>query len=349
MRPSVAQAELNGCACPQSPRRHTLGTKIGASSTDFPSRAQFLQLSGFAADSDVFVKLEGCNPTGSIKIKPARAMIDAAEEAGLALPGRSRFIESSSGNMGLAMSAVCAERGYDFVCVTDPAASPATLRGIRAYGGEVVIVEERDENGGFVGTRIREIERRRAAAPDLVWLNQYEHAANARSHATTTGPEILAAIPAPDWLFVGVGTGGTLMGLADVFARESPQTRFVAVDPVGSVTFGHAPGRRAIPGIGNSRVPRLLDPTRPHHVVRVSETETVAMCRTMARRYAVLLGGSSGSALAAVRKAVGQFRPGDSVVVIAPDFGERYLDTIYDDGWVAAHVGDWRVATEVLT
>lgn len=292
----------------------------------------------------LYIKLEGDNPTGSIKIKSALAMIDDAEASGRLSPGRNTLIETSSGNMALAMSAICASRGYGFICVTDPNANAAILRGIKAYGGQVVLVDQRDANDGYVATRVAEIRRRLDADPRLVWLDQYANPANARAHARLTAREILDRFDRLDWLFVGVGTGGTLMGCAEVLAQERPQTRIVAVDPVGSVSFGGTPGRRMIPGIGNSRRPDLLDPRAAHHVARVEELDAIAMCRSLARDHGLLLGGSSGSVLAAVRQMHNMLGADDNVVAISPDFGDRYLETIYCDEWVRSRFGDRSIA-----
>lgn len=302
---------------------------------DLVFRDVFLELPHFVPGNRTIVKLEGHHITGSIKIKAALALIEAAEAQGQTIPGRTTFVESSSGNLGVAMSCVCASKGYGFICVTDPMAAQSNLQAIRAYGGRTMVVDRRDANGGYVGTRIEAIQAICAADPDCVWLNQYAHRANSDAHAAQTANEILAAFPQPDWLFVGVGTSGTLMGCAQTFAERSPRTRIVAVDPEGSVSFGGDPARRLIPGIGASRKPELLDVTSADQVVTIGEAATVAMCREVARRYGMLLGGSSGSALAAVHALAQQMREGETVVVIAPDFGEKYLDTIYDDAWVA--------------
>ncbi|WPN60177.1 2,3-diaminopropionate biosynthesis protein SbnA [Pseudomonas sp. P9_31] len=320
---------------------------LANTSLDLIMRDVFLELPEFVPGCRTVLKLEGHHITGSIKIKPAIALIEAAEARGLATPGLTTFIESSSGNLGVAMSCVCASKGYGFICVTDPMVTQANLKAIHAYGGRTIVVDRRDANGGFVGTRIETIRQICAEDPNCVWLNQYSNPANAQAHREQTAQEILRSFSAPEWLFIGVGTSGTFMGCAEVFKLESPSTQLVAVDPVGSVSFDRAPGKRLIPGIGASQKPQLLDASQADFVVSVTERDTIATCRDVARRYGILLGGSSGSTLAAIATLSPQMTRGDTLVVIAPDLGEKYLDTIYDDAWVARHFSSENRAVEM--
>ncbi len=295
----------------------------------------FLSIRGIAPDLIVQLKAEGLNMAGSIKLKPAIHMIEDLELEGVLRPGRG-VIESSSGNLGVALSLVCAIKGYRFICVSDPNISPQNQRLIEAYGGQVIIVQKRDENGGFLNSRISLIKRMVAADPALVWVNQYANPANKAAHERWTAPEILRAFPELDVLFVGAGTTGTLMGCAQYIRRAAPQVRVVAVDAEGSVTFGFPPGKRYIPGLGTSRAPEIADPRAVDDIVMVPESETIAMCRWLVRDQGWLVGGSTGTVLAGIRRWSGHIRPGSTVVAISPDFGERYVDMIYNDEWVAA-------------
>lgn len=290
------------------------------------------------APAPVHLKLEGYNPAGSIKLKPALGMIAALEEEGRLRPG-CEIIESSSGNLGVALAIVCAERGYRFTCVTDPVSSEANRSLIRAYGGRVIVVAERDENGGFLQTRLRLIRAMLAENQNLIWLNQYANPRNPGAHAETTAPEILASFPVPDWLFVGAGTTGTLVGCLQHFRVHSPRTRIVAVDAEGSVTFGGAPALRRIPGLGSSRRPEIAGLEDPHAVAIVPEADTLRMCHRYARG-GLLLGGSTGTTLAGLARLADRIAPDATVVAISPDFGERYLRTIYDPEWIRMHFGD---------
>ncbi|MGW0855019.1 2,3-diaminopropionate biosynthesis protein SbnA [Streptomyces sp. NPDC002690] len=298
----------------------------------------FLEVDDVVPDSRLFLKLEGMNPAGSVKLKSALGMVDDAERKGVLWPG-GRIVESSSGSLGIALSVIAASRGYDFTCVTDPNVSPQSLALIRALGADVVQVTRRDHNGGYLGTRIARIHEMTEADPGLVWLNQYANPANAQAHARRTATSILKNIGHVDVLLVGAGTTGTLMGCTRHFRTYSPWTKIVAVDTVGSVTFGGPPGPRHIPGLGTSRRPELCRPDQVDEVVLVDESDAVRMCRRLARERGLPLGGSTGSVLAALESITDRIPAGSRVVALSPDMGDRYVRTIYDDEWVADTFG----------
>ncbi|MES9525883.1 2,3-diaminopropionate biosynthesis protein SbnA [Streptomyces capoamus] len=294
----------------------------------------FVQLHQLVPGSSVFLKIEGLNPAGSVKLKTAVALVEEAEASGCRFP-RTRLIESTSGNLGVALAMVCAAKGYSLTCVTDPNAGPQTVRLMEALGAEVVVVTARDGNGGYLQSRIDHIQERLSREPDLHWLNQYASPAGPRAHRQRTGRSILRELGHVDYVFVGAGTTGTLMGCAQFFRRHSPGTRIIAVDSMGSVTFGGPAGRRHIPGLGTSRRPEILTETMVDEVVMIAETEAVDMCRTLARERGLLLGGSTGTVLSAVQNTAKKIPDGSVVVAISPDFGDRYLESVYDDSWVA--------------
>lgn len=295
----------------------------------------FLRLADFNAGSEVFLKLEGLNVAGSIKLKPARAMIDDLERRGLIVPGVHGIIESSSGSLGVALSMVCRVKGYSFTCVTDPNISPTSERLMRAYGAEVVVIRERDAHGGYLGSRLGYIANRLRADPRHVWPNQYANHANPSAHYSSTAAEIHRQFPDLDYLFIGAGTTGTLGGCARYFAERCPRTKIVAVDVAGSVTFGRPAARRWIPGLGTSRRPEITSMFNVSDVVIVSERETVRMCHRVLDRYGLLIGGSTGTVLAAVERYTSAVPAKATVVAISPDFGDRYVSTVFDDRWLA--------------
>jgi cysteine synthase A len=295
----------------------------------------YIKIHALLAHSVVNLKLECFSAGGSIKTKTARQMIEQLERAGKIGP-HTRLIESSSGNLGLALSIIAAERGYRFTCVSDPNISPQTARLMRVYGAEVVLVERRDANGGYLASRIDYINSRLAADPNLVWLNQYANPANPAAHEHLTGEEILAAFPRPDFLFVATGTTGTLTGVSRAMREKSPLTRIVAVDSLGSVTFGTKAGPRFIPGAGSSRRPEIASEDAMDDLELVPEADTIVMCRRLAAK-GLMLGGSTGMVLSALTKWSGQIPRNSCVVAISPDMGDRYLDSIYDDAWVESH------------
>jgi N-(2-amino-2-carboxyethyl)-L-glutamate synthase len=313
----------------QAPR----SARIIDSPLDADIGALFLRLQDFGT-AEVYLKLEGLNPAGSVKLRPAMWMITRLEAEGRLRPGRNHVVESSSGNLGIALALVCKVKGYKFTCVTDPNVNPWAVKVMQAYGASVVVVRERDDEGGYLGTRIREIRRMLDADPHLVWTNQYANPANAGAHYALTAREIHQAFPHLDYLFVGAGTTGTLVGCARYFARHSPRTKVIAVDAVGSVTFGGPAGPRHIPGLGTSRRPEIADLHEPHTVVHVAERDAVLTCKRLLDNHGLLAGGSTGSVLAAVERY--PIPAGNSVVAISPDLGDRYVDTLYDPAWVDA-------------
>ncbi|WP_351236041.1 2,3-diaminopropionate biosynthesis protein SbnA [Streptomyces sp. NPDC002133] len=290
----------------------------------------------------LFLKCEGFNFAGSIKLKAATEMVEAAERDGL-LTKDSVLVESSSGNLGVALSMIAASRGYRFVCVTDSRCNLSTRLLMEALGSEVHVITEPGEHG-FLGARIDHVRALVAADDRYVWLNQYTNPQAALAHYRTTAPAIARQFPDLDVLFVGAGTTGTLMGCARYFRRWRRPVRIVAVDSVGSVTFGGAPGRRMIPGLGTSVRPPLLDTSYVDEVVHVAEADTIRACHRLARR-GFLFGGSTGTVTAGATEWLA--RQGNqhedrqlTAVAIAPDLGERYLETIYQDNWVHQLYGD---------
>jgi N-(2-amino-2-carboxyethyl)-L-glutamate synthase len=296
-------------------------------------RDLFYRLPAFAGSHDVFLKLEGFNVTGSIKIKTAIGLVEDLEQRGVARPSETVLVESSSGNLGLALSLVCAIKGYEFICVTDPNANRATKRGMELHGAKVIVVEDRDSAGGYLGSRLKKIDEILQSNPNAVWLNQYANIANKNVHAEQTANEIAREFDKVDWIFVGTGTTGTLAGISERLRQVFPRIKVVAVEPVGSVTFGGVPGRRNIPGIGTSVRPKLADLAKPDRIVAVNEESTVEACLSFVRDHHLPLGGSSGTVLAAVKRLAPDFRRGDIIVAISADLGEKYLDTLYDPAW----------------
>ncbi|NBM14432.1 2,3-diaminopropionate biosynthesis protein SbnA [Streptomyces sp. GC420] len=280
----------------------------------------------------LFLKCEGFNFAGSIKLKAAAEMVRAAEQDGTLKPG-SVLVESSSGNLGVALSMIAASRGYRFLCVTDTRCNLPTRRLMEALGSTVHVIDKPDLHGGFLGARLAHVRALCASDDRYVWLNQYANPNNWKAHYRTTAPEIASRFPHLDVLFVGAGTTGTLMGCARWFWQWRRRVRIVAVDAAGSVTFGGKPGRRLIPGLGTSVRPSLLDESYVDEVVHVGEAETIHTCRLLAGR-GFLFGGSTGTVVSGASDWLAR-HPGRplTAVAIAPDLGERYLDTVYQAGW----------------
>jgi cysteine synthase A len=288
------------------------------------------------------------NFAGSIKMKAATEMVETAERDGVLTPD-SILVESSSGNLGVALSMIAASKGYRFLCVTDSRCNLSTRLLMEALGSEVHIIADLDANGGFLGARIEYVRALCASDDQYVWLSQYTNPGNWRAHYRTTAPEIARQFPQLDVLFVGAGTTGTLMGCARYFRQWHRPVRIVAVDSVGSVIFGGEPGRRMIPGLGMSMRPPLLDESYVDEVVRVEEADTIRACHRLARR-GFLFGGSTGTVVSGAMDWLSRHDTRDlTAVAIAPDLGERYLDTIYQTNWLHDLYGEHVLGSEQVT
>jgi 2,3-diaminopropionate biosynthesis protein SbnA len=287
----------------------------------------------------LFLKCEGFNFAGSVKLKAAVLMVAAGEDSGALAPGAT-IMESSSGNMGVALSVAAAAKGFNFVCVTDARSTLKCRQLMRAFGAQVHVITDASGLGGFLGARLRRVAELRAANPDYVWLNQYANRHNWLAHYQSTAPAIAHHFPDLEVLFVGAGTTGTLMGCARYFRETRPSVTIVAVDSEGSVTFGGASAPRRIPGLGTSVRPQLLDESCIDAVVHVPEEEAIRTCHQLAR-HGYLFGGSTGTVLSGAQQWLRQYRPDEDplAVAISPDLGERYLDTVYDKNWLLETYG----------
>ncbi|MFI6061037.1 2,3-diaminopropionate biosynthesis protein SbnA [Streptomyces sp. NPDC051286] len=281
----------------------------------------------------LFLKCEGFNFAGSIKLKAATEMVESAERDGILTP-ESILVESSSGNLGVALSIIAASKGYRFLCVTDARGNLTTRMMMEALGSQVHMIAGQEANGGFLGARIEYVRALCDSDDRYVWLSQYTNPNNWKAHYRRTAPEIARQFPQLDVLFVGAGTTGTLMGCARYFREWQRPVRIVAVDSVGSVSFGGSPGRRMIPGLGMSMRPPLLDESYVDEVIRVEEADTVRTCHRLARR-GFLFGGSTGTVVSGATNWLARHDAHDlTAVAIGPDLGERYLDTIYQTNWL---------------
>jgi len=296
----------------------------------------------------LFLKCEGFNFAGSIKLKAANEMVEAAERAGVLKPG-SVLVESSSGNLGVALSMIAASKGYQFLCVTDIRCNLSTRLLMEALGSQVHVISEQDTNGGgFLGARLAYVRALCASDGRYVWLNQYTNPYNWKAHYRTTAPAIARQFPRLDVLFVGAGTTGTLMGCARYFRQWHRPVRIVAIDTVGSVVFGGTPGRRMIPGLGAGVHPPLLDESFVDEVVMVEEPDTIRTCHRLARR-GFLFGGSTGTVVSGAIGWLARHNARElTAVAIAPDLGERYLNTIYQPDWLKDVYGEDVLSSDKL-
>ena len=281
-----------------------------------------LKLNRLFPGAEIYAKLEYLNPAGSAKDRAAKSMLNDLEARGLLKEGGT-VVEPTSGNTGVALAALCAARGYRLVLTMPETMSVERRMLLSAYGAELVLTPGDEGMAGAV-KRADEII---AATPGAVLAGQFDNPANPAAHERTTGPELwsdlggrLAAVVA------GVGTGGTITGIARYLKRQDPAIRIIAVEPAASplLSQGHA-GPHGIMGIGANFVPKALDRSLLDDIYTVADEGAYAMARKMARLEGVLVGISSGAALAAAERAAKEVD--GAVAVILPDGGERYLST----------------------
>ena len=271
------------------------------------------------AGTRIVVKIEAQNPSGSVKDRPALAMVEAAEASGELAEG-SVVVEATSGNTGIALAMICAVRGYRCVLVMPEDMSVERRRILRAYGAELVITAADEGMAGAVAEAQSIVGRtERAFMP-----RQFDNAANPEVHARTTAREILDGVPDLGAFVVGVGTGGTLTGVAGVLRRERPDALVVAVEPSRSaVLSGGEPGLHGIQGLGAGFVPKVLDRSLIGEVVTVSDIAADKMARRLAREEGFLVGPSSGANVHVACEIATRVK--GPVVTFLCDNGERYL------------------------
>src|SRR5262245_58482362 len=291
--------------------------------------------------SRLYAKLEGFNPAGSAKDRPALNILREAMRAGT-VKGGTVVIESSSGNLGIGLAQACRYLGLRFICVVDPKTTTQNIRILKAYGAEIDLVSEPDSvTGEFLQARIDRVQFLLQTIENSFWTNQYANLSNAHAHYQTTMQEIATELDGRiDYLFVATSTCGTLRGCADYVRDHHLDTIIFAVDAHGSVIFGGHPGARLIPGHGAARRPELYRADLADECLRVTDLDCVVGCRRLVQSEAILAGGSSGGVLMAVEQVKDRITRGATCVAIFHDRGERYLDTVYSDEWVVEHFGD---------
>ena len=288
----------------------------------------------------LYAKLEGLNPGGSIKDRAAKEIIQDALERGK-IHADTVVIESSSGNMGIGLAQVCAHLGLRFICVIDPKTTRQNIKILKAYGAEIDMVERPDPaTGEYLKARLDRLQVLLQVTPNSFWPDQYSNVSNPRAHHKTMH-EIIEQLGARlDFVFCATSTCGTLRGCAEYLRARDLPAQVIAVDAVGSVIFGGEPAKRLIPGHGAAVRPRLYQPGLAARLVSVTDLDCVVGCRRLVRQEAILAGGSSGAVVMAVEKIKHELPAGSVCAAILPDRGERYLDTIYSDAWVAEHFGE---------
>ena len=304
-------------------------TPVKTSNIQLIGNTPLLEFTHFESDLDlkakVYGKVEAFNLTGSIKDRAALYMIEAAEREGKLKPG-STIIEPTSGNTGIALSAIGSAKGYKVILVMSDTMSVERRRLMKAYGAEIVLTDGAKGISGSIekaGELLAEIE-------DSFMPDQFSNAANAQAHYETTGPEIWRDTDGDvDVLVSGVGTGGTITGAGRYLKEQDPHVKVIAVEPNSSaVLSGDKPGPHKIQGIGTGFVPGVLDTAVYDEIIRITNEDAFATGAAVARKEGILAGISSGAAVsAALQIAQREENAGKNIVVILPDSGDRYLST----------------------
>ncbi len=298
---------------------------------------------------ELYAKLELLNPAGSIKDRPALKMIQAAFENGDINPNTT-IIESSSGNMAVALSQICTYLDLKLICVVDIGSTEANRQIMQGYGAKVDLITEPHPEEGFLGARLRRVQELLETIPNSFNCDQYNNVNHTISHHSTIQEIITDLGVEPDYLFCATSTCGSLKGCSNYIEKHKLKTKMIAIDAFGSVIFGDQPKPRRIPGHGASIIPPFYTDGLEHEHILISDMEAIIGCKKLMRREGIFAGGSSGAIMSGIGKYISEIPENSKCVAILYDRGGRYHDTIYSDKWIKENFSDeYHLLEEELT
>jgi cysteine synthase len=344
-RPQASRRHSSWSYAPAAPGEGTHHPGSGGTGTFYDvTRAigmvptvQLHRVSKICRETECFLKLESCNPGGSIKEKNAVYLIDRAEAEGKLGP-RGTIIESSSGNFGIGLAMVGAARGFRVIIVVDAKTAPPIRRMLKIYGAELVDVppSEADASGSMQRARMRRAQELAASIPGAWYPCQHLNPLNPVAHSIYTAQEIDDSFAGKlDAVVVGVSTAGQIMGIARHLLPKYPALKIVGVDVLGSVALGGTAKPYKMTGVGLSFFPPNLDPNLLYCGYIIPEDVAYSVCHALGRTEGLLLGASTGAIVAGGLRLAASLGPGSRILMVNPDRGDRYLETVYDAAWLA--------------
>lgn len=281
----------------------------------------------------IYAKYELHNPAGSIKDRTALNIMKNLLSKNL-INKTTTIIESSSGNMAVALAMICNNYNLKFIAIVDIKTTKQNIDIIKSYNGEVILIDKEDfKTGTLLSARLNKVSELLSMNEDFFWINQYDNLYNIDAHYKTMEEIDFALNKKVDYLFSAVSTCGTITGCGNYIKENNRNTKLIAVDAKGSVIFNKKPSKRLIPGHGAGIVPKNLNKELITDIVHISDEDCINGCSELLNYESIFAGGSSGAVVSAIEKYKNNIKENSIVVIILADRGDRYIDTIYNDKW----------------